>query len=595
MAASKGYCFVPVFSDLVFEDSRSPLISAVTSLRVLIQAYALGLFASMGLYSPGLSCPEALGKPKPGEDAASLIFFFAFTLLSALASSRAQSRRFILPALISGIVYIGLLSGVDLPACDAIVKSGYAMGSSAAAVAIVAVDTTFSFVTLGCLAMLLAEDPPAAIGYAAPRVPEERFSRIVAAVSALRDEASQTSNIKDSSFSTWVTRTIRGIHIAPLRHHLAAALTSSFVIAFASITGSASTMMRKYKDKLAEGIGMFFADMLADVITSIFVGALISCFCALAAIAASYAPIFDDLVAYAIATTSSTTSTTETASAVNTKGEGMTTSDSNNSSVTASPLSTPLVEESPQRTPPASTNVLDEFVQYITQGLGMPFKDNALDFDGNFFSYYKASSYTALFVMNLLTLFALTAGIVSFIIFIMTSKATFNIAIRLVVAFVASWLYQRAAAWFYARWVAKGTQILRPRLFVLCDFVFSCSFGIAQGFTTALTRFVLGLLFMLVQMTNISRPLAPMQLAGLDSGFVAYGSMLKASLAPFPREEADVSISSSSTSSSSSSVDIFTTNQGTATIPHQGNADAGVKSFSGIQIDPSSVPASRIM
>jgi hypothetical protein len=66
MAASKGYCFVPVFSDLVFEDSRSPLISAVTSLRVLIQAYALGLFASMGLYSPGLSCPEALGKPKPG-------------------------------------------------------------------------------------------------------------------------------------------------------------------------------------------------------------------------------------------------------------------------------------------------------------------------------------------------------------------------------------------------------------------------------------------------------------------------------------------------------------------------------------------------
>jgi hypothetical protein len=121
------------------------------------------------------------------------------------------------------------------------------------------------------------------------------------------------------------------------------------------------------------------------------------------------------------------------------------------------------------------------------------------------------------------------------------------------------------------------------------------SFGIAQGFTTALTRFVLGLLFMLVQMTNISRPLAPMQLAGLDSGFVAYGSMLKAALAPFPREEADVSISSSSTSSSSSSVDKFTTNQGTATIPHQGNADPGVKSFSGIQIDPSSVPASRIM
>jgi len=125
------------------------------------------------------------------------------------------------------------------------------------------------------------------------------------------------------------------------------------------------------------------------------------------------------------------------------------------------------------------------------------------------------------------------------------------LAMQLVGTFISSWLYQRIAAWYYGKFVAKGTQIIRPRLFVLCDFVFGCTFGAAQGFTSAITRFILGLLFMLVQMTNISRPLVPMKFAGLDSGFVAYGSMLKAALAPFPSEiESEAASTSVSTSAS---------------------------------------------
>jgi hypothetical protein len=157
----------------------------------------------------------------------------------------------------------------------------------------------------------------------------------------------------------------------------------------------------------------------------------------------------------------------------------------------------------------------------------------------------------------------------------------------LVGIFISSWIYQKAAAWFYARWVAKGNQILRPRLFVLLDFVFSCSAGIAQGFTSAITRFVLGLLFMLIQLTNITRPLVPMQFAGLDSGFVAYGSMLKAALAPFPRD-----IIPELAAATSSSFDVVTSQESVTTV-HQGSIDHGIKikEVPGVKVvDQQSVP-----
>ena len=535
---------LPVFADLVFEDSRSPIIAAITALRVLVFFYSLGLFASVGLYSPGLTCPEAIDNPKPEADVAGAIFFVIFTLFAALSSSRAQSRRFLLPALISGLVYLGLLSGIDLPACDAVVKSGEAFGSAIASAAISAVDTTFSIITLICLALLIIEDPPASIGFTS-KVVESRESRIGAAVEAIRTEFKSSTSMPISL--SLIKRTMRGVYIAPLRHHLATVLASTFVISFAALAGSASTLVRKYEPVIADMIYPFIAQALADAVTSVFVGALFACLSALIAVIASYAPIYDDLSAYAAATLLNKTQD---------ESKPLPLNDSIGVQVSESPLATPLVDTNQTQQGVVAQSSLGPFeavIAYLTRGLGAPMKNNALDLTGDFFSYYKASAYTTLFVMNLLTLFGLTTGIFSFVIFIMTSRITFGLAIQLVGTFISSWLYQRTAAWFYGKYVAKGTQIIRPRLFVLCDFIFACSLGAAQGFTSAITRFILGLLFMLVQMTNISRPLVPMQFAGLDGGFVAYGSMLKAALAPFPVEiESEAAATSVSTSTDGS-------------------------------------------
>jgi hypothetical protein len=354
-----------------------------------------------------------------------------------------------------------------------------------------------------------------------------------------------------------IKRTMRGVYIAPLRHHLATVLASTFVISFAALAGSASTLVRQYEPVIADMIYPLIAQALADAVTSVFVGALFACLSALIAVIASYAPIYDDLAAY---------STTTLLNKTQEESKPLPINDTIGVTVSESPLATPLVDtnQTQQGVTQSSLKPFEAVIDYLTRGLGAPMKNNALDLTGDFFSYYKASAYTTLFVMNLLTLFGLTTGLFSFVIFIMTSRITFGLAIQLVVTFISSWLYQKIAAWFYGKYVAKGTQIIRPRLFVLCDFIFACSLGAAQGFTSAITRFILGLLFMLVQMTNISRPLVPMQFAGLDSGFVAYGSMLKAALAPFPIEIESGAATTSASTEGIQETKITTTNNSTS-------------------------------
>ena len=92
---------IPVVCDLIYEDSRSPLIAAITALRALLFTYTYGVLSSSGLFVAGRTCPESLGKPNPGGEAASVIVFIGFTLLAALASSRSQSRRFVIPAFVA--------------------------------------------------------------------------------------------------------------------------------------------------------------------------------------------------------------------------------------------------------------------------------------------------------------------------------------------------------------------------------------------------------------------------------------------------------------------------------------------------------------
>ena len=86
-------------------------------------------------------------------------------------------------------------------------------------------------------------------------------------------------------------------------------------------------------------------------------------------------------------------------------------------------------------------------------------------------------------------------------------------------------------------------------------------------------------------MTNISRPLVPMQFAGLDSGFVAYGSMLKAALAPFPCD-----IKPELAAATSSSIDVVNSQESVTTM-HLGSIDYGIKEVPGVKVgDQQSVP-----
>jgi len=76
-----------------------------------------------------------------------------------------------------------------------------------------------------------------------------------------------------------------------------------------------------------------------------------------------------------------------------------------------------------------------------------------------------------------------------------------------------------------------------------------------------------------------------MQFAGLDSGFVAYGSMLKAALAPFPRD-----IIPELAAATSSSFDVVTSQESVTTV-HQGSIDHGIKEVPGVKVvDQQSVP-----
>ena len=533
---------IPVVADLVFEDSRSPLIAAITALRVLLFTYAYGLLASSGLFAPGLTCPEALGAPQPATEAAAVALFLVFTGLAALAASRAQSRRLVPPALAAGVAHLALLSAVELPACDALVRGGgTAAGSGSdgsravAAVALNAVDAALSIATLGCLAMIFAEDPPAALGRGPPQETEARASRGLVNVAALRDNAA--SGAGPSSATSWAGRTILGLRVAPLRHNLAALLAASFIISATVVAGTTSALVRQYEPVLSSLLSPFFAHAISDTLLSVFVGALLSCAFALVSIAASYAPIADDLAASAAAP--AMPSAAENAPGVSVGAEDFrsaATPAAEPAATAASPLAMPLFGGAAAAASGGGTAAA--VISFLMQSPGTPFKDDgALDFEGEFFSIAGASAYTALYIMNQLTVFFLATAVFAAIVFVMTSRVTIELSTQLAIAFAVSWLYQRAAAWAFSRWVARGSTVLRPRLLVAVDFVLACSLGAAQGFTAGLTRFLLGVLVVMVRTATVSRPLVPAPFAGLDAGFVAYGCMLKAAMTRLPPEE----------------------------------------------------------
>jgi hypothetical protein len=157
-----------------------------------------------------------------------------------------------------------------------------------------------------------------------------------------------------------------------------------------------------------------------------------------------------------------------------------------------------------------------------------PFAPDGTTLNLAFFSLRKAASYSALYIVNQITVFAFVALILTSAVFFFTSTLTRASAVSASVVFLVSAIYDRVVGYFYARFIARddGT-LVRPRLLSLVDFVLATTLGATSGLTSGLLRFVLGVLKLLFDMTLLSQPLVP-ALASLDGGFVAYGSMLQA-------------------------------------------------------------------
>ncbi len=131
----------------------------------------------------------------------------------------------------------------------------------------------------------------------------------------------------------------------------------------------------------------------------------------------------------------------------------------------------------------------------------------------------------------------MTSLLLTTVIFVFKSSVTRIWAISILFAIAFSWLVDKLVAKCYAYCLVRDMQVLRPNAFIFVDFLLTVIYIFFIGIPKGFVRFFLGVLHILVQMTDLSRPLLP-AFASFDSGFVAYGSMLKAaSVGVSPRLE----------------------------------------------------------
>jgi hypothetical protein len=154
-----------------------------------------------------------------------------------------------------------------------------------------------------------------------------------------------------------------------------------------------------------------------------------------------------------------------------------------------------------------------------------------INISGPSFSYLSAASYTALYLLNIMTVWVLTSIIASGVVFFCTSSATRAMAVRTIFGLISSLIWNRLSGWLYARNVAEGNVARSGYAVVMVDFVLSATTGVATGLTAGIVRFFLGIAHLLFCMTMLNKPILPRQFALLDSGFVAHAGMMKAAWA----------------------------------------------------------------
>lgn len=204
----------PVFVDLVWERHRSPLVAALTTLRFLGFIY-LTLVVN-NLVDASKYCADYRGASMPGSTQDSLAAALAvFVLSSALASCRANSSLWVPVAVVSGLAYLAVLGSQEFTHCVSLMQAGIGDTDGITVVATATIDLVFSVLTVVALVwwahdewmahVAAAGAQPLPVTDVAPPAP------VPPPVGALG-------------------KVLHGLRVAPLRHHIAAALAFTFCL-----------------------------------------------------------------------------------------------------------------------------------------------------------------------------------------------------------------------------------------------------------------------------------------------------------------------------------------------------------------------------
>ena len=577
---AKRHLQLPVFADLVWERHRSPLIAAVTVLRILKFVYVyLVFYLAFDLFDVTATCASATGAVTI-EDAVNAqdVLLVMFAASAAMAACRANSLRWILLALPSGFVYLIIFVLYEFSACGQLMRDG--VGDVSAIVAVVnnTLDIALTILTLVALLwMALADRAPTAHGggtkpaaaslleaYAAVGGDDSSGFQLArgepANHTALEAKESAATHVGSEGASgaaaaSWATRVARGAQLAPLRHRIAAVIGFVLCLAATIVLGVLGPPTATYaRDKVwnpfvdtfntvnrevnevrsnpsiydplpglvrdaidttisvlnssvdpINNLGIPLVIAFHDVVTSVWLGACVSCVVVVLSMSASFAFIYDDFARLNDALPGKT------------RGLHMA-SWRDSPAPPAGNETQSLPVEAP---PPTWCNRAPTFLP----GTETP------DVASPKFSYSLAFTYPFLYAINLVTAWFILSLVFAGLIFFCLSSLTQGYAIGVAITIGVSFAFTRLAALLVACFVARGNRVMRPRLLLLVDLALSITLGAAVGVTAGVVRFVLGCVGLIFRLTVLARPVLPGPFAGLDAGYMAHAGMVKAAWA----------------------------------------------------------------
>ena len=526
----------PVFVDLVWERHRSPLAAGLTVLRLLGFVYVqiISQYVDAGRY-----CADFAGKPMSDAQALTLdVLQGASVLTSALAACTANSFLYVPIALVLGILYLGIAGSFEFVHCTSLMNVGTGDANAIATISTATIDLTFTVLTVFGLLIV-------------------SYDKLI----SYEPKISASAAIATGVFG----KVAYGMRIAPLRHHIAAALAFAFCLTATialAIVGQqqADSVIYDYWDpfirawnvlvdywlaaiasdpqpdfppewqqlinmiphfiqrgsEMIDTFGVAITVTILDALYSTVVGASISCVVVVISLSASYYVIGEDHAALDAFFAARVQSTQR--AVLNADGE---TEES-----TASGISEELLNGDVDVSEAGTQRQCCRRPKLFLDGNG-----GTPDVSSDAFTYMSAFPYASLYAINIVTVWVLLTCLFTGIIFAFSSTL---LGFRTLVAAVTAaltWIFNKFSVAIFGRCVANGNRIRRPRLLLLLDLVHTVTIGAAAGLTAGFVRFLIGVVWLMFKMTLLSRPIIPNTIASYDAGFVAHAGMMKAAFA----------------------------------------------------------------